>query len=117
MSKSSNKIPAAAKIGRIEARHPRRKTSPIPIHAQLHPNKLNLIILELFKKYDYEPIDLEALIFCTLQRFEVSVHAYESMYKFTRQFIISNFKITQGRHRLLQEVDMRRMVVSCSHTE
>lgn len=103
-------------IGRIGAKpfvSPRRNR---PVHNLQH-DKIHALALDIFRKYDYEPMDMEALIFCILQGFDISIHSYEGMYKKVRTYILENFSITQGKHLLLQEINMRRMVVGCSHTE
>jgi hypothetical protein len=120
--KASQPVIESGVVGRIV---PKRNFSPAarsytprrsPSVTQWSPSKIQNAILELFDKYDYQSIDLDALIFFVMQRFDVSVDTYENLYRVVRRHILSNFPATAGKHILLQEVSMRRMVIDCTST-
>lgn len=69
------------------------------------------MLLGLFKRFDYIAIDMEALIYFTLQAFHVTPTTYEGMYKMVRSHIMANFAIHQAGHLRLNEVNMRRSLV------
>lgn len=105
----------AATLGRVSTKKSSRKyllAKPPKSQNSLH-YRIHSAIMELFKRYDYEPMDLDALIFCTMQKFEISLHSYETMYKTVKQHIIDHFAVQQGRHLLLQDVSMRKLIVHC----
>lgn len=98
-------------IAKIAVKRPSKKQTVVI--SQLQPDRIQAAIIGVFKKYDYEPIDLEALIYFTMQKFEVSIHSHESIYKVIRSHIFSNnFTITQGRHLSMSDIYMRRILVS-----
>lgn len=78
---------------------------------QFGERRIQEVILGIFKRYDYIAIDMEALIYFTLQAFHVTPAGYEGMYKMVRSHIFSNFAIHQAGHLRLNEISMRRQMV------
>lgn len=111
MNKPSS-APTSSPIARVglQRRYSSRRHA---ITSQIHPHRLQKRILDIFKKYDNEPVDLEALIFMTLKDMEVSIHNYEHLHKSVRAYVVSNFNVTPGKLLTLQEAGMRRLTVIC----
>jgi hypothetical protein len=101
---------AIARIG-IVRRHSSR---PHALTSQVHPHRLQEKILEIFKKSDYDPMDLETLIFFVMQNMDVSIHTYESMQRTIKNYIMANFGVVPGKLLTLHEVGMRRLTIICS---
>jgi hypothetical protein len=74
-------------------------------------SKIQESLVYIFKKYELKPLDIEVLIYMTLQCFEVAPLTYESMYRIVKQHIISGFVIQQGAHIDRQDVALRRVIV------
>ena len=89
-------------------RHTRRPTVAIP---QLDSNRIGEAIFGVFRRFNYNAIDLEALIYFTMQSFEVRPESYEGMYKIIRNHIIKNFAITQGSFIGMADIHMHRLTV------
>jgi hypothetical protein len=108
--------PTSTPVARINM----RRYSSSKRHAftsQVHPHQVRQKVLDVFKKYDYEPVDLEALVFLTLKEMEVSIHNYEQLHKTVRSYIMSNFNLTPGKLLTLQETGMRRLTVLCNKAD
>lgn len=78
---------------------------------QFEPTRVQEVILGIFKRFDYTAIDMECLIYFTLQYFHVTPATYEVMHKVVRSHILANFAIEQSGHLRLSEVSMRRSMV------
>ncbi len=75
------------------------------------PKRIQEVIIGIFKRYDFMPMDLELLVYFTLQSFEVSPAHFESMQRAVRTHIMANFAIHQGAHIRLTDLNMRRITV------
>jgi len=73
--------------------------------------KIHENLNRIFKQFELKPIDIEALIYLTLQAFDVNPLTYEAMYKIIRQQIVDRYMIQQGSHIPRQDVSMRRVIV------
>ena len=94
----------------------RRATVAVP-PPQLDPVRIGEAVLGVFRRFDYTALDLEALIYFTLQAFEVHPASYESVYKSVRQYVMKNFAIQQGRFMGFEQMCMSRLIVCYTDTE
>lgn len=91
-----------------DKRYTRRPTVSIP---QIDPNRLQEAIFGVFRKYDYNAMDLEALIYFSMQALTVEPNTYEGMYKAMRAYILKNFAIEQGSFIGYAEFSMHRLLI------
>jgi hypothetical protein len=108
--------PTSSPIARVGL-HRRYSSRRHAVTSQMNPHYIHKKVLDVFKKYDYEPIDLEALIFFTLKEMEVGMNNYEQLHRTVRSYIMSNFNLSPGKLLTLQETGMRRLTVVCSRTD
>jgi hypothetical protein len=108
--------PTSSPIARVGL-HRRYSSRRHAITSQMHPHHIHKKVLDVFKKYDYEAADLEALIFLTLKEMEVSIHNYEQLHRTVRSYIMANFNLTPGKLLTLHETGMRRLTVICSQAD
>lgn len=73
--------------------------------------RIQEVVLSVFKQHSLTSVDLEALIYLCLQSFDVGPDTYEQMYKTVKSHILKNFAIHQGDYIRLHEHTMRRIVV------
>lgn len=118
----------AAVVGRVGVRkstprneiriiHQTPQKQKIIITPKLTTEQIQSTVLSVLDRFGYEPIDLEALIFFTLQSFDINPLSYENLYKIIRNHILHNFSLEQGPHVRLSEISMRRITVSYTRTE
>lgn len=81
------------------------------IDKQDFPSKIQSALISVFDDYKYGSLDLEALIFLCLQRFAISAHSYEDVYKMVRQHIFNNFSVAPGKLLTREEINVRRITV------
>lgn len=117
-----------------DERNPRTKPCPRPQHPSdgsiprptrrptvslriIEPNRLQEAILGTFKRFDCHAMDMEALIYFTLQSFDVTPGTYEGTYKVVREHILKNFAIHQAGPLRLADINMYRLSVSVCYTD
>lgn len=73
--------------------------------------KIQDSLTRTFKLYEMKPMDIEVLIYLTLQSFDVTPLTYEAMYKIIKAHILNGFVIQQGAHIRMQDISMRRLII------
>jgi len=73
--------------------------------------------LGAFRRYHYNAMDLEALIYFSMQAFSVDPNTYEGIYKALRTYILKNFAIEQGSFIGYSDFNMHRLIVCYTDVE
>jgi len=74
-------------------------------------HRIQETILGIFRRFDCDSMDMEALIHFVLHGFNVTPSTYEEMQKTVKAHILKNFAIHQGSNLRLSDVSMRRVTV------
>lgn len=92
---------------------PRATRRPTAMVKSVNPTRLQEAILGTFSRFGVNSMDMEALIYFSLQVIPdlVDPITFESVHRFTRQHILKNFAIHQSGPIRLAEVSMYRLVV------
>lgn len=93
---------------RIATRPTRRPTIAIEAFG---PRRIQEVIIGVFKRYDFMPMDIEALVYFAMLSFDVTPNNHEDMYRTIKAHSMANFAIHQGKHIRLTDLNMRRVTV------
>jgi hypothetical protein len=102
-------IPAA---GMYQPGAARRPTTSVKVST--NTDRVQEAIRGVFSRFKSSSIDLDALIFFSLQTLQcTSPDKYESMHRLVRDHIMKNFTIHQGGPLRLADQNMYRLIVTC----
>lgn len=89
----------------------RKSRRPTTSFSPIDERRIQEVILGVFRRHQMNAMDMEALIFYSLQAFDVHPDTYEIMFKSVKAHILKHFAIHQGGQLRLSEVLMRRITV------
>lgn len=91
--------------------HQRYSHRPTVSFQQFEETRIQEVVLGIFKRFDYKAVDLDALVYFTLQFFYVTPETYEVMHRVVKNHIISHFAISQGKLKPPSDNSTRRLTV------
>ncbi len=84
---------------------------PTAFHSAFGPDRIQEVILGIFRRFNVSSIDLDALVHFVLREFIIGPETFEHMAKTVKAHVFKNFAIHQGAPLRLTEVHVRRITV------
>lgn len=113
MNSSKPHPPSVPAIERVNTSSAQLRYShrPTVSFQQFEETRIQEVILGVFRRFDYKAVDLDSLVYFTLQFFYVTPESYEVMHRVVRNHIIAHFAISQGKLKPPSDNSTRRLIV------